>query len=274
MEKGERERFQKTVLTFYKKQGRTHLPWRTHPTPYHVFVSEYMLQQTQVERVIPKFTVFIQRFPNFKALAGASLPDVFSLWQGLGYNRRAKYLRDAAVHIVKEKRGVLPNDSAYLESLPGVGPYTAGAIRAFAFGESEPFIETNIRTVLMYYLFPNKKGAVDNFLLDILGQVRPRGGEMSKVWYAALMDYGAHLKRSGVRLNQSSAHYTKQKPFKNSSRQVRGAIVRELTKSEALSPALLSKKTGFPLARIAEELPRLLQEGMVRQVKNRFTLPR
>lgn len=265
---------QKKVLAFYKSHGREHLPWRMRPTPYRVLVSEYMLQQTQVERVIPKFNAFVKRFPNFKALARAPLPEVFSLWQGLGYNRRAKYLRDAARKIVEEKRGVLPNDLDYLQSLPGVGPYTAGAIRAFAFGESAPFIETNIRTVLMYHLFPNKKATVDNFLLERLGELAPRRGEMSRRWYAALMDYGAHLKASGVRLNHRSAHYTKQKPFKNSAREIRGAIVRELTNGGALSPASLQKKIGKESNRIEHELTRLLAEGLIERAKSRYRLPR
>jgi len=260
----------KVVLLHYKKHKRS-LPWRNKNIPYNVFVSEYMLQQTQVERVIPKFNVFIKRFPNFNVLSHASLPEVFALWQGLGYNRRAKYLRDAAKRIVEEKKGILPNDQLYLESLPGVGPYTAGAIRAFAFGSADSFIETNIRTVILHHFFKDKKDITDLMILTVLKKLEPKAGKASQEWYAALMDYGSYLKRGGVKLNPSSAHYTKQKKFAGSSRELRGMIMRFLL-VEQLSFQNLIRKTKRKPLEVREELQRLEKEQLVQKRKNNYAL--
>ena len=123
------------------------MPWRDDTRPYYVLVSELMLQQTQVDRVIPKFDAFITRFPDEAALAAASLADVLTLWSGLGYNRRAKYLHDAAKMIMAEFSGIFPTTYDELVKLPGVGPNTAGAIMTYAYNQPVVFIETNVRTV-------------------------------------------------------------------------------------------------------------------------------
>ena len=132
------------LKTFYAKNKRSHLPWRKTRDPYKILVSEVMLQQTQVERVIPYYTNFLKQFPAPQALAKAPLSQVLVAWQGLGYNRRAKYLQDAAKILAKEGwKG---------QKLPGVGPYTMGAVDAFAFNKPSAFIETNIRTVLFHHM--------------------------------------------------------------------------------------------------------------------------
>ncbi len=216
----------KRILAYYRAYGRHGLPWRQHPTPYQVLVSELMLQQTQVDRVIPKFNAFMMRFPDVHELAEAPLSAVLQEWQGLGYNRRAKFLHEVAKAVVLRHRGLLPRDRPLLEALPGIGHYTAGAVRVFAYDESDDFIETNIRTVLTHHLFPRRRVVSDDELLSILPRVRGRSSP--RAFYAAMMDYGTHLKAKGVRINHKRKGYKKQKPFEGSLRQVRGAVLRAL----------------------------------------------
>jgi A/G-specific adenine glycosylase len=220
--------FKREVLSLYRRHGRHRLPWRIDQSPYRVFISEIMLQQTGVARVLPKFETFIAAFPSFETLARANLRQVYALWQGLGYNRRAKYLRDAAKRVVEEYGGVLPKNVEALKSLPGIGPYTAGAIAAFSFGNPEPFVETNIRTAVMHHFFPDTTAVSDTEILAVLVRLRPARGREARHWYAALMDYGADLKRQGLRINHKSAQYVKQSKFEDSLRQVRGAVLRVL----------------------------------------------
>lgn len=266
----EEKELRKAVLAHARALGRHSLPWRRRQSPYRVLVSELMLQQTQVERVEPKFEAFMRRFPTWKALAEAPLGEVYALWQGLGYNRRAKYLRDAARAVVAHG-GRLPNDEAFIRSLPGVGPYTAGAVRAFAFGESAPFIETNIRTAVIYHCFGSRDRIRDEELLSVLLRLRPRRGQAARDWYAALMDYGAHLKRAGARLNSRSHGYAKQSRFEGSLRQVRGAILRELGRKRR-SASELAKALGFPEARIEAALMGLSKNGLVEKGGARYAL--
>lgn len=185
-----------------------------------------MLQQTQVERVMPFYKNFLKKFPTVKVLAEAPLSEVLKAWQGLGYNRRAKMLHQTAKEIVGKHKGKFPKNAEELESLPGVGPYTARAVAAFAYNQDVIFIETNIRTVITHHFFPKKKVVSDTEIVKKLEEVFPRG--KSREWYSALMDYGAFLKRSGVQINKKSKHYTKQSEFRGSLREARGAILRQL----------------------------------------------
>lgn len=229
------KKFQAIVLSHWKKYGRHDLPWRKMTDPYKILVSEVMLQQTQVERVMPYYRAFLREFPTVRALARAPLSDVLRAWSGLGYNRRAKLLHDTARAVVAECEGVFPRDLVALMALPGIGPYTAGAIRAFAFNEPGVFIETNIRTVILHHAEllhlsdgRHSTGTVrDGEIAEILEKAAR--GQDPRTWYSAMMDYGAHLKKSGVRLNHKSAHYAKQSTFEGSLRQVRGAILRALS---------------------------------------------
>src|SRR3989344_6951959 len=129
--------FQKTITSYYRTHKRN-FPWRETKDPYAILVSEIMLQQTQADRVIPFFTAFLEKFPTPYALAKAPVRDVLKAWQGLGYNRRALALKNAAEIIVSKHRGIFPRSIAAIDALPGVGPYTAGAIAAFAFGVASP----------------------------------------------------------------------------------------------------------------------------------------
>lgn len=206
------------------------MPWRRDTRPYYVLVSEIMLQQTQVERVIPKFEAFIAAFPDIAALAKAPLAEVLQLWSGLGYNRRAKFLHEAAKKIVSDYEGTFPQSPEELISLPGVGQNTAGAILAYAYNQPVVFIETNVRTVYFYHFFEGEDTVTDRQLREIAEETVDR--EHPREWYWALMDYGSFLKRQGGGQNNKSRHYKKQSALKGSIREVRGQIIKELAAKE------------------------------------------
>lgn len=220
--------FQTLIWRYYRAHGRHDLPWRKIKDLYRILVSEVMLQQTQVDRVIPLYRNFIKQFPTAKKLATAPLSEVLKSWQGLGYNRRAKMLREAAQCLVSTPSFVsrFDLDISELEKLPGVGPYTARAVAAFAYNQDVVVIETNIRTAVIHHFFQKKKKVSDAEIEKVLRQVLPKG--RAREWYSALMDYGAYLKRSGISHNEKSERYTKQSKFKGSLREVRGAILRVL----------------------------------------------
>jgi A/G-specific adenine glycosylase len=130
--------FRKTVLSHWRRHGRHELPWRQTENPYHILVSEIMLQQTQVDRVIPKYREFLAAFPTFRRLALASAADLLKVWQGLGYNRRALMLQRCAQAVMRDCRGRLPDTHEALCDLPGIGPYTAGAVLACGLNNPQP----------------------------------------------------------------------------------------------------------------------------------------
>ncbi len=222
--------FQNTVWDFYAEHGRRALPWRQPEADgsfdaYKIMVSEIMLQQTQVQRVIPKFEAFVAEFPTVTALAQAPLGAVLQQWSGLGYNRRAKFLWQAAQQIVTEYDGELPHTSTALVKLPGIGPNTAGAILAYAYNQPVVFIETNIRTVFIHHFFADQEAVADRDILEVVARTLP---DDARQWYWALMDYGSHLKQTVGNLNVLSKHYAKQSTFSGSKRQIRGQIIRLL----------------------------------------------
>lgn len=263
------------------------MPWREDIRPYYVLVSELMLQQTQVARVIPKFNDFIERFPNEAALASASLSDVLTLWQGLGYNRRAKYLHESAKMIMNDFEGIFPSNEQDILKLPGVGKNTAGAIQAYAFNRPVLFVETNVRTVYIHHFFKDDFDIDDKAILQIMQETVPwakgkeqpdrfshkSDGAMRKTvglsyfrpreFYWALMDYGSLLKASGVRNIDQSRHYKKQSALEGSVRQVRGRIIRELT-SGGLSEERL-RANIFADHRYESALNGLIKDGLVRR---------
>jgi A/G-specific adenine glycosylase len=148
--------FQAQIWAFYGVSGRKNLPWRATKNPYNIVVSEIMLQQTQVSRVLEKYPEFLGAFPTVESLAKAPLSDVLRVWQGMGYNRRGLALKRMAEKVVTDFKGKIPRERHELESLPGIGVYTAGAVRAFAFNEPEVFIETNIRRIYIHHFFSNR----------------------------------------------------------------------------------------------------------------------
>lgn len=263
-------RFRKIVWDYYRDHGRSELPWRKTNDPYKILVSEMMLQQTQVERVIPYYTKFIKTYPNVRALAKAPLGDVLTLWQGLGYNRRAKFLHQASTYIVEVYGGKIPTDAAELESIWGIGPYTARAVMTFAHNHNAVFIETNIRTVIIHHFFKEKENVPDTDITEVLKKVLPHG--QARAWYSALMDYGSYLKRSGIRNNTKVKGYTKQSPFVGSRREVRGVIMRGLSEKPH---TLTQLRTLLPKREkeIESVLEHLMKEGMITKKGMRYTLP-
>lgn len=235
------------------------MPWRRDTRAYYILVSELMLQQTQVTRVIPKFEAFIGHFPSIEPLANASLSDVLQLWTGLGYNRRAKFLHMAAQKVVAEHNGKIPTDLEALKSLPGVGPGTAGAITVYAFNQPSIFIETNVRSVYFHCFFDSDEMVSDKQLVPLIEATMDK--EHPREFYWALMDYGTWLKQHVKRDATQSAHYKKQSKFKGSVREVRGAIVRAL----AMRDFTLSELRQAVMAdeRFSSALESLMSDGLV-----------
>jgi A/G-specific adenine glycosylase len=258
-----------TVTGYWKKEGRHNLPWR-HTDAYGVLVSEIMLQQTQVDRVIPYFTRWMKKFPTVEKLAKAPLADVLKEWSGLGYNRRAKLLRECAKVVVEKHDGKIPGDFAALIDLPAIGPYTAGAIRAFAFNENEVFIETNIRAALIFHFFPKSKKVDDKKLIPILKDCLVHI-KSAREWYSALMDYGSHLKKTNPNPSRRSKHHTKQSPFEGSLRQYRGIILRRLLDGPLAESALVKVEVegSYFLERALRDLAR---EGLIEKKGKKWML--
>ena len=251
--------FRREVWKYWKKSGRHDLAWRKTRNPYQILVSEVMLQQTQVPRVEGKYREFLKAFPNVRALAKAPLFDVLKVWSGLGYNRRAKFLHDAAKDIVLKHAGNLPQDIDALLALPGVGEYTAKAVRVFAFNEPEILIETNIRTVFFHYFYSSvlQKSRIRDDQIVPLARAAAKKQD-PREWHLALMDYGTHLKASGVRVNARSKHYTKQSKFEGSLRQVRGVILKAHTGKESLKMVRETYKDAYDKA-----FASLLKDGLI-----------
>ncbi len=251
-------RFRSMVLKFYAEHGRS-FPWRETRDPWAVLVSEIMLQQTQTERVVPKYLAWMEAFPEPRALAEAKLPFVMELWSGLGYNRRALALRAAAAKIVEW--GAVPDDEKSLTALPGVGPYTAGAVCAFAFNRPTLFIETNIRSVYLHYFFPDEERVPDSRILPLLEATMDKNDP--RTWYYALMDLGVELKKTLGNPNIRSAHYAKQSPFVDSNRRIRGALLRELGGGRVAAAEDLAAALPFSRERVDAALAQLVAEGFV-----------
>lgn len=235
------------------------MPWREDTRPYYVLVSEIMLQQTQVERVIPKFEAFIQEFPDVQTLAAAPLSAVLTAWSGLGYNRRAKFLHEAAKKVISDFDGVFPNTQKEMITLPGVGVNTAGALLAYSFNAPVTFIETNVRTVYFYHFFSDQEEVADKELWPLVEATVDT--EHPREWYWALMDYGSYLKRNGVRLNSKSRHYKKQSPLKGSVREVRGQLLKLLADGAMPYQALNDQFVDDPRFSIAYK--GLLKDGLI-----------
>jgi A/G-specific adenine glycosylase len=254
--------FRKKIYGHYRAHGRN-LPWRKTRNPYRVLVSEIMLQQTQVGRVLVKYADFIKTFPDLASLAKAPMKKLLTVWQGLGYNRRALALKALAQQVVHEHGGRLPSDAAALRALPGIGKYTAGAVAAFAFSKPVVFMDTNIRRVYIHEFFHDRENIHDDEITPFLEQTMDVANPGK--WYNALMDYGTMLKKEQVNPNRRSAHYAKQSPFENSNRQVRGRILKLLVKEAPLTRASIVKKTGMDAERVKENLLQMGEEGFIRK---------
>jgi len=263
--------FQAFVLDWYEKCGRHELPWRNDHDPYKILVSELMLQQTQVVRVIPKFEAFITKYPTVQKLTKASLGDVIRMWQGLGYNRRAKFLLQCSQVIVSDYKRIFPESYDELLKLPGIGPYTAAAICAFAYNQPVELIETNVRQVYIHHFFKNREEVTDVEILEKVRRTVPAG--QSRQWYAALMDYGTHLKSLNGNNTRKVKGHTKQSKFKGSNREVRGAILRALAEQSRIKPKLWSALSHYDQSKIQPQLDVLMTDEMVIEKKGKYQLP-
>lgn len=219
------KRFQQHVWDYYA-HNRRGFPWRYVEDPYYVLVSEVMLQQTQTFRVEVKFTQFMNKFFSINALAIATWPEVLLAWQGLGYNSRAKRLHQTAQAIVAEYDGNVPASQELLIKLPGIGPYTAASICAFAYNQPTVFVETNIRAVFIHHFFPGQEKIADKEIFPFVKKTLDVDDPRS--WYYALMDYGVFLKKQANNPTRRSKHYARQSKFEGSDRQIRSSILRRL----------------------------------------------
>jgi A/G-specific adenine glycosylase len=268
------EVFVRAVWAYYNDHGRHELPWRKpEPSgmfdPYKILVSEIMLQQTQVARVIPKYLIFLKTFPTIESLAHAELGAVLRIWQGLGYNRRAKFLLLAAQEIVNAYKGEFPRNEKELVGLPGIGKNTAGAIMAYAFNEPVAYIETNIRSVFIHHFFHDSSDVDDQDILEFVKRTLPADKTMTRDWYWALMDYGVYIKATVGNANTLSKHYVKQSAFHGSKRQLRGTVVRFLHEKPMKIQELQKQIED---ARLMEVLDELVAEQMIKRHNDTYSL--
>lgn len=256
-----RDEFKKIVWDYYRAHRRD-FPWRKNINPYRVLVSEIMLQQTQVSRGEIKYKEFLKKFPNFRALAQASNVDVLAAWQGLGYNRRALYLKKTAEAVTTQYKGKLPTTTDLLMRLPGIGAYTAGAVCAFAFNKPVVFIDTNVRRVFIHHFFKDKKDVTDTELIPLIEATLE--ADNAREWYSALMDYGSMLGLTEDNANKQSVHYMKQSKFEGSIRQVRGKILTIVTSSKGqVTRKELQRMLGETAERIDKAIKGLEKDEII-----------
>ncbi len=267
--------FRRRILSWYRRSGRD-LPWRRTRDPYRVLVSEVMLQQTQVSRVLPAYRRFLRRFPTLRALSRAPLGHVLREWSGLGYNRRARDL-----HRIARTKAFLPRTVSGLDALPGVGAYTASAVACFAFDEPTSFADTNIRRVLGRAILG--RTATDREAVELDARFGSR--RETARWHHALMDIGAticHAKRPRCEVCPIRAlcdydgvegrSQRKQSPFGASDRRVRGAIVRHLAMStRGVKVGVLRRGINDP--RVPRLVLVLAREGLVEVSSGSVRLP-
>lgn len=264
--------FLETLWDYYGKNARD-LPWRLPDShgnfdAYKIMVSEFMLQQTQVSRVVEKYQTFLGVFPDVQALAAAPLREVLAQWSGLGYNRRAKFLHEAAQQICCMHNGTIPETMDELTALPGIGTNTAGAIMAYAFNRPVVFIETNIRTVYIHHFFADDEHVTDQQIVTYLEKTLDH--EQPREFYWALMDYGSYLKSKVGNRSRQSAHYYRQSRFEGSARQLRGEVLRQLMVE---SRTLRQLKTVIQDDRLDAVLNGLKNDGLILQKKHKWQLP-
>ena len=252
--------FRDRVWALYARHGRSELPWRHTRDPYAVLVSEVMLQQTQVARVLSKYPLWLDEFPTFDALAVAPLDAVLVAWQGLGYNRRALNLKRAAETVSAELGGVLTPEFD-LRSLPGVGAATAAGVAVFAFDRPAPYLETNVRAVYLHEFFADREGVPDRDILPLIESTLDR--DRPREWFYALLDYGYWLKRSVPNPSRRSAHHTRQSRFEGSRRQKRSRLLRGVMAAPGVSAEELAAGLELTPCETIELLEELASEGFL-----------
>lgn len=256
------EQFKQIVYDHYAKNKRS-FAWRETTNPYHIVVSEIMLQQTQTERVKEKYEQFIAAFPTLQSLAQAPLAHVIVVWTGLGYNRRALSLHLLAQKVMTECGGIIPTCSDEMQQFKGIGPATAASICAFAYNKPTVFIETNIRAVFIHTFFQGKTDVSDKDILPLVAETLDR--QHPREWYYALMDYGVMLKNCYKNPSRRSKHYVVQSKFEGSDRQVRGHILKLLVKMPLAHKTIFFEHIPRDSQKIVQILNDLEKEGFIRQ---------
>jgi A/G-specific adenine glycosylase len=248
--------FQNEILEFYAEHGRD-LPFRRTTDPYRITVSEFMLHQTQVERVVPKYEQWVVLWPDWQSLSSASRRNVLAAWSGLGYNRRAIYLRECARKVTSQYDSQLPRDPELLETLPGIGPYTARAILIFAFNEPLAAIDTNIRRVLLHsFRWPSETSPTD---LKRLAEKALYANDPRR-WHYALMDYS---RLALPKLITSIPPLSRQSRFEGSIRQIRGEIIRRLTLKKSVRRTTIARSLNRSAEDVDRAIRALQREGLV-----------
>ena len=265
-------KFQKLILNWHK-ENRRDMPWRNTKDPYKILVSEVMLQQTQVARVLPKYKEFLKEFPTLQTLTKASDKKLLKIWAGLGYWKRALSLKRTAQIVLKEHKGKFPKESSLLEKLPGIGPYTAGAVACFAFGNQDAFLDTNIRRVYLHSFFSKKDSVPDKEILKIAKKAVLK--ENPREWHYALLDYGS-LVLKDKKINKQSKHYAKQSKFTNSFRSFRAKVMHFLLEQPKQTASLhkiekLLKETNSPYE-TKKILFDLKKDGLIKKKERSYSL--
>lgn len=261
-------KFKKIVRDFYKKNKRQ-MDWRETKDPYKILISEVMLQQTQVERIKKKYPAFIKRFSSFKSLANASLTEVLKYWQGIGYNRRAKYLKELAEIVVQKYKGKLPNNPLLLDELPGIGKATAASIAIYAFNKPFYFIDTNVRRVFIHYFFQDEKEVSDKDIEPLV--IRTLDKDNPREWFYALMDYGSYLGKLINNPNKKSKHYTKQSKFEGSVRQLRGEVLKRVIRDIEVQENILYTISDDRIL-VEQAIRGLMRDGIIKEKKGSYTI--
>jgi len=257
--------FQKKIFTWWRKNKRD-LPWRHTHGPYKILISEVMLQQTQVLRVLPIYQVFLDTFPTVIDLANASTADVLRAWKGMGYNRRAVYLKKIAETVVRHYDGKFPTEEQSLRALPGIGSYTAAAIQVFAYKRDVAMVDTNIRKIITHFFF-NDIPQKELIILDTARQLVPKG--KSWQWHQALMDYGASSVRPTSSAGRAPLRIGGEKsvvPFKLSDRYFRGKILDDLRERDYSIRSIqlkYHKVYALTLPKIRFLLDGLIKDGLI-----------
>ncbi len=250
-------KFQQDILSFYEKRGRD-LPWRKTTDPYKILISEIMLQQTQVDRVIPYYQRWLKKWPTVQKLANASRTAVLKAWMGLGYNNRGINIHKAAQKIMEDYKGDVLAAVKDYKNVPGIGPYTSAAVRIFSANEDIITVDTNIRRIYMHEF--NLKD--DSKVGELAQQCLPKG--RSRDWHNALMDYGATFltaRRAGIRPK------TQQSKFEGSDRQIRAQILRSILNEGAKSEAELRALTQTESKRLKAVLAKLVRDDVLKAGK-------
>ena len=254
------------ILSWYTMNKRD-LPWRKTTHPYHILLSEVMLQQTQVDRVIKKYELFTKKYPVLQDLANASTAELIKDWSGLGYNRRIILLQKCAKVVVDEYHAQMPKDYKALLGLPGIGPYTAAAVCSFAYNQEIPCIDTNVRRVLIHEL-GLQESISQKELHETAKSCIPKN--KSCEWHNALMDYGSSVltaRKTGIK------PLSKQPKFQGSNRYYRGQVLKMLKENKKVTVTPLKKEWNKDQKEIQNLLKDLERDGLIEINRNKVTYP-